>query len=421
MKKIKGLHLKHNKNTASCKTKHFHIPKEVLIPMNMNMGADSEPIVNTGDHVNIGDKIGDSKAFLSAPIHASVSGTVTEITETTLLSGKCKAVRIRADEKQIISENVKPPVINNRDQFIKAVRESGLTGLGGAGFPTHVKHSVNRSVDTLIINGAECEPYITSDHRQMIESPDSVIGGIKLVMKYLNIPNAIIGIESNKSDAITLLKEKTKEETGISVKTLPSVYPQGAEKILIFNITGRLVKEKQLPSDHGVIVMNVSTAAFIYDYCQDGMPLIERRITVDGDLIKKPCNLMVRIGTPVSEILESAGCDMAKVSKLIFGGPMMGTAVFDINSVVTKSNNALLAFGNTPQKMVTNCIRCGRCMTACPMNLMPMEIEKAYIRKDTAALRKLRVRLCMNCGCCTYVCPAGRNPAQINALAKGIL
>lgn len=421
MKKIKGIHLKHNKNTASCKTENFRIPEEVLIPMNMNMGADSEPTVKIGDHVNIGDKIGDSKAFLSVPIHASVSGIVTEITEMTLLGGKCRAIRIKADETQVVSENVKPPKINNRDDFIKAVRESGLTGLGGAAFPTHVKHSVNTEIDTLIINAAECEPFITSDHRQMMESPDSIIGGIKLVMKYLDIPNAIIGIEKNKLDAIELLREKTKNQNNITIKALPSVYPQGAEKILIFNMTGRLVKEKQLPSDQGVIVMNVSTAAFIYDYCKSGMPLIERRITVDGDIIKNPCNLMVKIGTPVCEILEFSGCDTKRLRKLILGGPMMGTAAFDLNSVITKSNNALLAFEKTSEKTVTNCIRCGRCMTACPINLMPMEIERAYNRKDVDSLKKLHVKLCMNCGCCTYVCPAGRNLAQINTLAKGLI
>ncbi len=420
MKKIKGLHLKHNKNTASCQTESFKTPTEVLIPMNMNMGAVSEPVVNTGDHVNIGDIIGDSNAFLSVPVHSSISGTVTEITEINIIRGKTKAIRIKADEVQKISEKVKPPVINNHDDFVKAIRESGLTGLGGAGFPTHVKHNPYKPIDILVINGAECEPFITSDHRQMLEFPDSVIGGIKLVMKYLNIRNAVIGIESNKPDAIKLLKSKT-EGSNITVKALPSVYPQGAEKILVYNITGRLIKEKQLPSDQGVIVMNVSTVAFIYDYCKTGMPLISRRITVDGDIIKKPCNLMVKIGTPVSEILEFAECDTARLNKLISGGPMMGNTVFDLNTVISKSNNALLAFEKVPEKTVTNCIRCGKCMTACPLNLMPMEIEKAYNRKDTEALKKLRVGLCMNCGCCSYVCPAGRNLAQINVLAKGIL
>ncbi len=421
MRKIKGLHLRHNKNTANCQTEKFPVPKEVLIPMNMNMGAHSEPTVKVGDHVNIGDMIGDSSAFLSVPVHTGVSGTVKEITEIQAMNGKCKAVRIETDEAQTVSENIKPPVINNRDDFVKALRESGLTGLGGAGFPTHIKHNPSVPIDMLVVNAAECEPYITSDHRQMLEDSDAVISGIKLVMKYLNIPQAVIGIEANKSDAIKLLQEKTKSDSNITVKKLPSVYPQGAEKILVFNLTGRLIKEKQLPSDQGVIVMNVSTAAYIHTYVRTGMPLTERRITVDGDLIKKPCNLFVKIGTPVSEILEYAECDTEKLRKLIMGGPMMGACAYDINTVISKSNNAVLAFEKTAEKKMTNCIRCGRCIKACPLNLMPTELEKAYNRKDKDTLKKLRVGLCMNCGCCTYVCPAGRQLAQINQLAKAII
>ena len=197
-------------------------------------------------------------------------------------------------------------MINSKEEFIKAIRESGITGLGGAGFPTHIKLNPKGEIDTLIINAAECEPYITSDHRQMLEDPDAVIGGIKTVMKFLSIPNAVIGIESNKPDAISLLSEKTASDSSITVKTLPASYPQGAEKVLIYNTVGRIVKEGQLPSDQKVIVLNVSTAAQIFNYCQTGMPLVERRLTVDGDIVKNPCNLTVKIGTPVSKILEYA-------------------------------------------------------------------------------------------------------------------
>lgn len=421
MRRLNGIHLKHRKNTAGCQTEILKVPKEVLIPMNMNMGAHSEPLVKPQDHVNIGDKIGDSNAFLSAPVHSSVSGTVTAIKEIRALNGFCKAIAIETDEKQTVSENVKPPEINDREGFIKAIRESGLTGLGGAAFPTHIKHNTKTKIDTLIINAAECEPYITSDHRQMLEDPDAVIGGIKLVMKYLEIPKAVIGIENNKPDAAKLLEEKTNSDSSISIKMLPSVYPQGAEKVLIYNITGRMVMEKQLPSDQNVIVLNVSTVAYIYTYCKTGMPLIERRITVDGDIIKKPCNLMVKIGTPVSEILDYAGCETEKIKKLILGGPMMGICAYDTGIVIGKSNNAVLAFEKTAEKTMTNCIRCGRCISACPIDLMPTEIEKAYNRKDIESLKKLNVTFCMNCGCCTYVCPAGRNLAEINQLAKSLI
>ncbi len=421
MRKLNGIHLKHHKNTAQCKTEALGVPKEVTIPMNMNMGAHSEPLVKPGDLVKVGDKIGDSSAFLSVPVHSSVSGKVTAITEIKAANGPCKAIVIETDGEQTVSENVKPPEINSFEDFVKVIRESGLTGLGGAGFPTHIKNNPNTKIDTLIINAAECEPYITSDHRQMLEDPDAVIGGIKLIMKYLKIPKAVIGIENNKMDAAKLLEEKTASESDISVKTLPAVYPQGAEKVLIYNITGRMVMERQLPSDQNVIVLNVSTVAYIYTYCKTGMPLVERRITVDGDIIKNPCNLMVKIGTPVSEILEYAGCETEKLKKLVLGGPMMGLCAYDTNIVIGKSNNAVLAFEKVAEKTMTNCIRCGRCINTCPLNLMPTEIEKAYLRKDIEALKKLKVMLCMNCGCCTYACPAGRNLAEVNQLAKALI
>jgi electron transport complex protein RnfC len=255
----------------------------------------------------------------------------------------------------------------------------------------------------------------------MIEDPDSVIGGIKLVMKYISIKNTIIGIESNKPDAIALLSEKTASDSDITVKSLPASYPQGAEKVLIYNTTGRIVMEGQLPSDQKVIVLNVSTAAQIYKYCKTGMPLVDRRLTADGDIVKNPCNLMVKIGTPVSAVLEYAKCDTEKMNKLILGGPMMGMSAFDISTPIGKGNNAVLAFEKYSEPVMTNCIRCGRCISACPFNLMPTEMEKAYQRKDVEALKKLKVTLCMNCGCCTYACPAGRKLAETNQLAKALI
>ena len=359
---------------------------------------------------------------MSVPVHSSVSGTVKAVTEIKLANGNtCKAVTIETDGEQTVSEEVQSPVINSKEEFIKAIRESGITGLGGAGFPTHIKLNPKGEIDTLIINAAECEPYITSDHRQMLEDPDAVIGGIKTVMKFLSIPNAVIGIESNKPDAISLLSEKTASDSSITVKTLPASYPQGAEKVLIYNTVGRIVKEGQLPSDQKVIVLNVSTAAQIFNYCQTGMPLVERRLTVDGDIVKNPSNLTVKIGTPVSKILEYAQCDTEKMNKLILGGPMMGMSAFDLDTPVGKGNNAVLAFKKYSEPVVTNCIRCGRCIKACPFDLMPTEMEKAYKRRDVEALKKLKVNLCMNCGCCTYACPAGRKLAETNQLAKALI
>ena len=421
MRKLNGIHVRHSKNTAACETVKLDVPKEVIIPMNMNMGAHSIPTVKPGDHVDIGDLIGDTDAFMSAPVHSSVSGTVKAITEIKAMMGVCQAVQIETDEEQKISDSVRIPTINDRDDFIKEIRKSGLTGLGGAGFPTHIKSAPKTPIDTLIINAAECEPYITSDHRQMLEDPDAVIGGIKLVLKYLDIPRAVIGIENNKPDAARLLQEKASDDDRITIQVLPSIYPQGAEKVLIYNVTGRMVMERQLPSDQGVIVMNVSTVAYIHTYCTTGMPLTERRLTVDGDTVKKPCNLMVKIGTPISKILEYAECDTDRVKKIILGGPMMGMCAVNTDIVIGKSNNAVLAFEKVTEKTTTNCIRCGRCIHACPIKLSPTEIEKAYQRRDVETLKKLKVGLCMNCGCCTYVCPAGRKLAEVNQLAKAII
>ena len=422
MKKLNGIRLSHRNGTSSSQTSDIPLPPKVTIPMLMNMGAACVPQVKPGDIVSVGQKIGDTDAFMSVPVHSSVSGKVVSITETTLANGAvCKAVVIETDGLQTISEEVAPPAVSSKEEFIKALRESGITGLGGAGFPTHIKLNPKTPVDTLIINAAECEPYITSDHRQMLEDPDSIVNGILTVMKYLNIRETIIGIENNKPDAISLLTEKTASYKNISVMSLSSSYPQGAEKVLIYNTTGRIVKEGQLPSDTGAVVLNVSTAAQISQYLKTGMPIVKRRITVDGDTIGKPCNIFAPIGTPFSEILSFAQCDTEKLRKLIAGGPMMGSCVYDPETPVVKGTNAILAFNKYSQPTVTNCIRCGRCIRACPFMLMPAEMEKAYRKRDIETLKALKVTLCMNCGCCTYVCPAGRKLAETNQLAKALI
>lgn len=422
MKKLNGVRLSHYKGTASCQTVRLPLPEKITIPMLMNMGAPCTPLVKLNDSVKAGQKIGDTDAFMSVPVHSSVSGKVTSVADMKLANGNvCKAVTIETDGQQTVSEEVVTPDIHSKEEFIKALRESGLTGLGGAGFPTHIKLNPKTPVDILIINAAECEPYITSDHRQMLEDPDSVIDGILTVMKYLKIEKAVIGIENNKPDAISLLTEKTDSHPAISVMTLPSSYPQGAEKVLIYNTTGRIVMEGQLPSDAGAIVMNVSTAAQISHYIKTGIPLTERRVTVDGDIVGKPCNVLVPIGAPFSKVLEFAECDTERLKKLIAGGPMMGSCAFDPETPVVKGTNAILAFEKYSEPTVTNCIRCGRCIKACPFNLMPTEMEKAYHKRDIETLKALKVNLCMNCGCCTYACPAGRKLAETNQLAKMLI
>ena len=426
MRKLGGIKLSHHKNTENCQSVSLPVSAKVRIPMSMHIGAPCEPLVKKGDLVTVGQKIGDTEAFMSAPIHSSVSGKVTAIADYRLSNGRtCKMVEIQTDGEQSVCPDVKPPEVTDKASFLKAIRESGLVGMGGASFPAHVKLAPKQEVDTLCINAAECEPYITSDYRQMVEAPDEVIDGVLQVMKYLCIPNCVIGFESYKPEAIRILTEKAKAHSGITVHTLPCTYPQGAEKVLIYNTLGRIVMEGQLPADQGAIVMNVSSVAFVSRYLKTGMPMISRMVTVDGDAIGKRCNVIVPVGTPVKDVLAFAECDMEKAERLLYGGPMMGVSISDAEDPVIKANNAVLAFSkHTQEKAVPKasaCIHCGRCISACPLNLMPPDICKAYAAKDTDSLNKLKVMLCMNCGCCTYACPAKRPVAETNQFAKALV
>lgn len=424
MNKLNGIHLAHNKGTKKCETIDFPLPKSVIIPMSQHMGAPCDCLVKKGDEVTVGQKIGDSGAFMSAPIHSSVSGKVSDITDYLLPNGSvCKAVVIETDGLQTVCPDLRPPVINDRQSLIAAVRDCGLTGLGGAGFPTHVKLNYDPAktpVDTLVINAAECEPYITSDYRELMENPNDIIEGILLVQKYMGIPMCKVCIENNKPDAIELMKKKTAEIGSIDIVTLPSEYPQGAEKVIVYSATGRIVAEGELPSHQGVMVMNVSTVSHIYRYSQDGIPLVKRRITFDGDAVtENKGNYFVPIGTRVSELLAHGKAEDAK--KILYGGPMMGMCLFDTEQPVTKTTNAILAFRNGESPKTTACIRCGKCVRTCPFGLMPLMIEKAYHAKDVEELKKLKVMLCMNCGCCSYACPAHRPLAEVNQLAKTLI
>lgn len=422
MKKLRGIKLNHRKNTENSATVDFPLPASVKIPMSMTMGASCKPLVKKGDEVKVGQKIGDSDAPFSAPIHSGVSGKVSAVTEYRTAAGAvCQAIEIETDGSQTVSEEVKPPEVTDKEGFIKAVRESGACGLGGAGFPTHIKLATKSPIDTLIINAAECEPYITSDYREMIESPEDIIGGIRLVKESLGIAKAKLAIEANKPEAIKNFTEMAQNDDTIDIVTLPSSYPQGAEKVIIYNCTGRIVKEGELPSDEGVIVMNVSTAAFLYRYFKTGMPLVTRRLTVDGNAVGEPKNIRTVIGTSFREILEFCKTDIDSVRKLIGGGPMMGMSIPDMDMPVVKTSNALLAFRTYDERVTSACIRCGRCVRVCPFSLMPADIERAYRIKNIEELTKLKVNLCMNCGCCTYVCPANRRLAEINQLAKALL
>ncbi len=424
MKKLNGVRLSHDKWTKDRETACFPLPKQVILPMSQSMGAPCNCLVKAGDTVTVGQKIGETDAFMSVPIHSSVSGTVSSVVDYLLAGGSsCKAAVIDTDGEQTPDPAIVPPTVTDKASFIAAVKESGVAGLGGAGFPTHVKLSFDPSktpIDTLVINAAECEPFITSDFRQMMEAPDDVIGGVQAVMKYLDIPTCKICIENNKPEAIALLKEKTADMKSVEIVTLPSSYPQGAEKVIIFSATGRIVAEGELPANQGVMVMNVSTAAFINRYLETGMPLTSRRITLDGDaIVKNKGNYFVPIGTRVSEILAYGGAENPQ--KVLYGGPMMGFPLYDTDQPILKTTNAILAFNEVKEPKTTACIRCGSCISVCPLNLMPVSIESAYKAKDVEALKRLKVTLCMNCGCCSYICPAHRPLAEINQLAKGLI
>ena len=399
-------------------------PKQVVIAMAMHVGAPCKPIVAVGDQVKVGQKIGEI-AGLGAPIHASVSGVVKAVEPRPYVGGgKVMSVVIENDFQDTWGSVLTPHPDYSKlscEEIVEIVKEAGITGMGGAGFPTAVKLSPKNldEIDTLLINGAECEPYITSDNRCFLEDTHHVLGGIKAVMKYLNIPKCIIGIEGNKPEAIAKMKAAI-DAPGIEVKQLPCRYPQGAEKVLIENCTGREVPFPGLPSDVGVIVMNVTSVAFVSKYLETGMPLTTKRLTVDGDIVKEPKNVEVLIGTPIQELLDFCGGLTDEPGKVLYGGPMMGTCVADLSQPVLKNNNAVMAFSkkwaHLPKQ--TNCIHCGRCTNACPLGLSAKEIVQAYQDGNVDLLKELNADLCMSCGTCSFVCPAKRPLAPSIALAK---
>jgi len=418
--------LRHHKETADMKTVKMPLPSRVVIPMLQHVGAPCIPIVKKGDRVLVGQKIGDSEKMISAPIHSSVSGTVSDIKPVLYSSGiEVMAVEIKPDGLQEVHESVMPPDCPDRESMIKSIRESGLVGLGGAGFPTAVKLSPppGKTLDTLVVNGAECEPYITSDYREMIENPEGIIEGTKRVMEITGIKKAFIGIETNKQEAIEKISIYLKEDDNIQVVPLRTRYPQGGEKQLIYAVTGRKVPVGKLPSEVGVLVQNVATVSFIAGYFKTGMPLIKKKITVDGGAVAKPMNVEVLIGTPFQEVFNFCGGFIEEPRKIIMGGPMMGVAQYSLDSFVLKQNNAILAFTDrqVQERPESVCIRCGKCVGACPMSLLPLYINSNVIRGNYEELEKYHVTDCIECGCCSYSCPASRHLVQSIRQAKAEL
>ena len=418
----------HYKNTAGCATETMPIPDVVKISMSQHIGAPCKPLVAKGDTVKVGQLIGDTDAFVSAPIHSSVSGTVAGIeTQRSAMGGNDTLVVIETDKKQEMWEGIKVPEVDDLAGFVKAIRDSGLVGLGGASFPTHIKYNPRNldDVHTLILNAAECEPFITSDHRTMLEDSQDIIEGMKLIMKYLNLDEAYVGIEANKPDAIAKLDQMFKEQglDNMHTFTLQDRYPKGAERVLVYEITGKTMNAGVLPADLGIILSNVTTVAFVGQYFRNGVPLIQKRMTVDGSAVAQPKNVIAPIGTMIHDVMEFCGGYKEEPKKIIMGGPMMGRAIFSDAMPIVKNNNAILAFAesqtNIPEE--TACINCGRCHHACPFGLLPTALADAYDRRDAEMLNRLKVMQCMECGSCSFVCPARRPLGFINKLGKGVV
>ena len=339
----------HYKNTAGCATEIMPVPDVVKISMSQHIGAPCQPLVAKGDQVKVGQKIGDVDAFVSAPIHSSVSGIVTGIeTQRNAMGGTDTLVVIETDKKQEMDPDIKVPEVSDLAGFVQAVRDSGLVGLGGASFPTHIKYNPQNidEVDTLIVNGAECEPFITSDHRTMLEDTQDIIDGMKLIMKYINLKEGYIGIENNKQDAIDKLNKMFKEQGLDNLHTFPlqARYPKGAERVLVYEITGKTMDAGVLPAQLGVILSNVTSVAFVGKYFRTGIPLTEKRMTVDGGAVNTPKNIIAPLGTQIKDIIAFCGGYKTEPKKILMGGPMMGRAIPSDTMPIVKNNNAILAF-----------------------------------------------------------------------------
>lgn len=423
---LRGVHVPHHKHTAGCAPVRLAPPPYIILPLSMHIGKPAVPTVKPGDHVDVGQLVASADGYISAPIYSGVSGTVKKCDDVLSSSGGyVPAIMVESDGLMTRFEGMAPPAVHDKDSFIAAIRDSGIVGLGGAGFPTYVKFNVKDSsaIEELIINGAECEPYITCDTRTMIDRADDVELAISLCIKHLGIKKVIIAIERNKPDAIAKMKEIASRIPEVTVKPLPASYPQGGEKVMIFNTTGKIVPPGKLPLDVGCIVCNCTTMAAIAEYVRTGMPLVEKCVTVDGGAVRSPGNYIIPIGTTFEYLFDAVGGFSKKPEKVLYGGPMMGIAVPNLSVPVLKNTNAVLALDEKQAKVPkpTACIRCGSCVNRCPLGLRSTDIGVAYKARDGEALKKLHALTCMECGCCAYVCPAKRPLVQTNRLAKAVL
>lgn len=422
---LHGTKVPHKKNTCNTQSVRMPLPEYVTIPMQMHIGKPSVPTVNVGDTVYVGTRIAEADGMVSSFVYSSVSGKVKRIENVTISNGSfCKAIVIESDGEGRLDESIKPLEINSREELLEALRVSGIVGLGGAGFPIHVKFNVDPSrIEELIINGAECEPYITSDTRTMIERVDDMVVALQYFVKFFGIKKIIIGIEKNKPEAIRSMQKMCEKIDGASVKVLPSVYPQGGEKVLIYHTVRKTVPFGKLPIDVGCIVSNCTTVAEVGKYIRTGIPLVDKCITVDGNAVNYPMNVIVPIGTSLADVFNFTGGFKSEPEKVLYGGPMMGISVPEISVPVLKNINAILAFDENASvlKKAQPCIKCGKCINVCPFGINPPELERALREHDIDRMIKFGVEACMECGCCAFVCPSNRPHVQNHRLLKAEL
>ena len=426
-KNISTLKVHHNKHTAGCQPIRVAPPKEVLLPMNMHSGSPAEPIVAVGDYVRVGQLIAKPGEGMSCPVHATVSGTVTAIEPMKQADGRSAlTIKIESDGKMEQDPNLKPPVFDDVDGFLAAVKDSGVVGLGGAAFPLWGKLDAIRKnqIDTVLVNAAECEPYITSDTRMMVDHTDLVVKGVHLLHKWMNAKKVVICIEDNKQEAIAKLREALAGEDWAEIFILPAIYPQGAKQVLLYNVTGQVVKGGQRMASMGVIIINVSSTAKMAEYMETGMPLVDRIVTIDGSAVKEPKNLIAPIGTPISYLVEQAGGLSCEPGKVLIGGPMLGAAVASMDEPSKKATNSLLFLTEKEAKIYepTACIRCGRCVANCPVSLNPAALARAMENENEdvrfVKLQEYSVGQCIECACCSYVCPAHKPLMESNKQGK---
>ena len=413
---IGGIHLNKHKISSQMKIEELALPDVVYIPVKQHIGAPAKIIVSAGDKVKVGTLLAQADVVLSANVYSSVSGQVQKIEEVSNGQGYLETmitIKREGDEFEEtldLSDEIITEISDNKEELLNAISQAGIVGMGGAGFPTPIKNSIpeGKKVDTLILNGIECEPYLTADNRLMEEKAEQIVIGARILNKILGIQNAIIAIDENKPQAIAELMKITKRYIGVNVQPCKSIYPQGGEKQLINAITKREVPSGKLPIDAHCVVQNVATVYAIYEAVQKHIPLFRRIVTVSGTINYNPRNYLVRIGTPVSFVLKENKINMEKVGKVVMGGPMMGQAIIGLDTPVTKTTSGIIVFSEEESYKPESsaCIRCGKCVEACPMGLMPLNIRQAVETEAIEELKQLHVQDCILCGCCSYICPA---------------